>query len=815
MRRLLVALGAVAAVALLALLLWPTDDESVRPAAAPAAPPERETPEPPVVPAAPVARVEAPVRTSSLAFEPPVVPVATGELECNVVMADGARLDDECSLRVLLPTGAELASHGVRVPGAWRFTRLPTGVPLVVAASAKGCLSGLCCDVWLAKDGVLAKRIELVHAPTVTIEVTRGGRPVDTRDLRVELLSGERVVAEGSLADRGYAELRLSTFGEFRARVSSGGETLAAGVPLLVEPTTAAQRRTIDLPDTAAVEIQVVGSSGAPARGVAVYLLGEFPQRPPVWTNAEGVAAFRGVAYGMKLTAVARGDRGTFGSAVVTSDDPTHARIPLLLGQPTTLTGDVVDQGNAALRGATVEVIVRPGTDVVTARSDDAGLFETPALPGGIAEVLVHCEGYLDWRAPQAVEIRPGIGAKIRARMTPRPVGSVLVRVRDESGAPVAGAEVIADPSRARTTTDASGQCRFDRLDAGTQQTFFARRRGFGARAGALPSVRVPRDATASADIVLRAATWEQRDAGSLTATGLVLDQAGEAVFRARVTAGSDVGYTDAAGRFRLTGLTAIAAEPVEVRVAATSPMLEVLRVLLEPDDTGLADLGAVRLRMRPYARISVPNPEGTLTKTRGVVWPSGSTRLFWLSSNHADTLLGSRADAFQPIACVSYDGAWLHLPPADDWLTDGRGEVFVAFATPRGVFTTSSAWTLAPDAAPRVSLPAPPKAGRLSVADAKGRKTISLRQMECTSLFDPRSIHVPTGDAQPPVDPFAQLAPWRSFTISDRDLRDFASEVAPGRWRVSDGDRRDEVIDVGADRTQDPKEKPRPKPTK
>jgi hypothetical protein len=813
-KRLLVALAVLAVVALLALLLWPDDEESGRAAAPLPVAPARDLPEPPAE-TQPVARAEALPRTRHEAVAQPVVPVPSGVLTCEVTSADDGSLGSGCTLRVLLPTGGELASRLVSVPGTAQFTGLPTRVPLVVAVSARECLSGLCCDVLLASDLPSVKRIALIRAPTVEVELTSAGRWTDARGLRVELLSGEVVVGEGVVGGGDTARIELQTFGEFRARVSRDGQQLVAGAPVIVQPTAEVQRCTVDLPESGSVEIQVLAASGAPARGVPVWLLGEVPQRPPVTTNDEGVVVFRGVPRGMKLSAMARDNRNGFASAIVTTDEPTQARVPLLLGEPATLTGDVVDQGNAAIRGASVEVTVLPGPFSVRVQSDDAGLFATPPLPGGLAEVLVRCDGYVDWRAPQSVEIRPGVGARIRARMTPRPTGTVFVRVRDESGAPVADAEVTADPARARTTTDASGACRFDGLEAGSEQTFYARRRGYRSRAGALPSVRVPRDTGAGADIVLRAAKAEPLEAGPVTASGVVLDPAGEPVFAARVTAGATVAYTDAAGSFRLTALAATAAEPVDLRIAPPPSMLETLRVLLDPDESGLAELGTVRLRARPYAVLEIPPAERALTGVRWLASPPGSSRLFWLSSNHADTLLGRRTNAFVPFPCVSYDGAWMHLPPADDWLFDGRGEVFVGFASPRGLFTTTRVWTLAPDAAPRLALPRPPNGGRLPLSGVKyGREKIVFRQSECATLFDPRSIHVPTGDPQPPVDPFAPLVAWRTFSVDARDAREFASQAAPGQWRVT-SDGADTLIDVGADADGVVKESSRKKPGK
>jgi hypothetical protein len=796
-KRLLVTLGVVAAVALLALLLWPEPDEDTPPAPPAPAPGPLEEPAGPAA-EEPVARSVAEPAKGPAAVEPPVPPVAAGVLECEVASWDGRGVGDGCRLRVLLPTGAELDSRHVSVPGRCTFARLPTGVPLVVAVSAKECLSGLCCDVRLAKNVPGLKHIALLPSPEVRVVVTSNLGSVTWDDLRVELLAGEAVIAEGA-TDRGNGvTLRPPAFGEFRARVSARGETLLVGAPVVVEAVGDVQERTVDVPAAGTVEVRVSTASGAPARGVEVWLLGQWPDRPSVRADREGLAVFRGVPARMHLTAVARGGDGTFASAPVSTDDAAPPRIPLLLGGPATLTGDVVDQGNAALRGAVVEVIARPGGDVLTVRSDDAGLFETPPLAGGLAQVAVRCEGYLDWSSPQPVEIRPGVGARIRARMTPRPTGTVFVRVRDESGAAVAGAEVIAHPARARTTTDATGACRFDRLEAGSNQTFFARKKGYRSRAGALPSVRVPRDSAEYAGIVLRAANAEVPEGGPVSATGVVLGTSDEPLVAARVTAGAVVTFTDAQGRFRLGGLDATAADPVDLRIEPTAPsLLEPLRVLLDPDESGGADLGTVRLRSRPCAVLEIPAapdapPFGRRAKSyrRNSKQAAGDvarSRVFWFSSNHAETLRGAASSAFDPVACVSYDGTWMHLPPADDWATDGRGEVFVAFATMRGLFSTAASWTLAPDAAPVLSLPPPDGLAPLGGKLRSTRSGLTLRQIECATLFDPRSIHVPTGDPQAPIDPFARLAAWRTFTVGEDDWLDLSEGLAPGRWVIGD----------------------------
>ena len=613
----------------------------------------------PSVPAAapePAARTE-PEPVVAPAEEPPSAPPPAGVLECIVAETAAAKEartqgGGRCTLRVLLPTGVELATHDVAVPGKWRFEGLPTGVPLVVAVGGKGYLAGLCCDVRLAPDAPSAKRIDLLPAPTVRVSVTVGGKRSASSGLRVELRSGDVTVADAVAGGDDAVTMRPHTFGVLRARVSRGADVLVDGVAVPVDATSAVQDRTVDVRARGTVE------ASGPARGT--------------------------------------------------------------------------------------------------------GTADSGATPA------------------------------------PRPAGIVLVRVLDEKGEPVEDAEVFADTSRRRAKTGDSGTCRFEGLDAGTELTFFSRCRGFRSRAGALPSVRVPREGAAEVEIVLREETSGSDKNAPVTATGAVLDAAGEAVVAARVTASGKVAFTDAEGRFRLTGLAAGASDPTEVLITPMPSLLEPLRVLVDPDEKGLADAGTVKLRARPYAIFEVPPRDRAWTKARDTAWRSESVRCFFFSANHADALLGEAHGAFEPFACVSYDGTWMHLPPAGDWASDARGEVFAAYATPGGLFTTTSAWTLAPDAAPRVAMPPPAGPGPIG-ADAKklAGDTDCYRQFHCATLYEPRDANSPSGDAPPPVDPFAPLVAWRTFVWSPRDLAEFGWQTAPGRWRVTDGGGADRTFDV------------------
>jgi hypothetical protein len=244
----------------------------------------------------------------------------------------------------------------------------------------------------------------------------------------------------------------------------------------------------------------------------------------------------------------------------------------------------------------------------------------------------------------------------------------------------------------------------------------------------------------------------------------------------------------------------------VELRIAPLPSLLEPLRVLLEPDEKGIADAGTLRLHARPYVLIEVPPRDRSWTRVRDAGWRTGSARLFFLSTSHADSLLGVAHRAFEPFACVSYDGTWLHLPPADDWSTEPRGDVFAAFPTSSGLFTTTVDCTLAPDTAPRVALPPPQGTGRFGPDAAKlAGDSDCYRQIECATLFDPRPVRDAGGDPPRPVDPFASLSPWRTFVWTARDLSDFAWQAAPGRWVVTNGEGVDRTFELRPSAAEQP----------
>jgi len=705
---------------------------------------------------------------------------------------------------VLLPTGEALATSLVaKSDNFCRFTGLPTGLPLVVRVDAQGFLSGLCCDVVLSDATTVLKNVDLVPAPFVAVRVLSMPRAKRMKGVGVELLQHDDVLATGTTDGDGLALVRAPGVGQFRVRVAADGYPPPPESVVDVWPGDEIPEVEVEVRAGGGVEVVVVTANGVPAPGVEVWLVGDRATAPSVRTDRRGVAKFASVPASLELTAVARAEGGVARAKVVTQSDATQ-RVPLLLKAQAPLEGDVVDPGGGAVVNASVAVVVRPFTEPVTTRSDASGHFVTPPLPAGLAQVTVRREGFVEWTAERPVEIEPATGGRVKARLVRLPTGAVVVAVRDESGAPLVDVAVTLYPSETSATTAADGTCRIEGLPAGVEQSVVARRRGYRATRSASsppPVVRVQADVAQGAEVVLRS-VHDASPAGDVSATGLVLDPSSRPVVGAQVDAGAVRAFTADDGSFRLEGLARVkAGGALEIRVTPDRWMLEPFRCFVDVDPSGVAEFGTVRLRSRPYALLRLPPPTASsmprpntgksklrLAKASTRGGTPAATPTFWLSYNHDDELLGRRTRRFEAFACVSYDGAWLHLPPADDWKRDGRGEVFVAAPTPRGLLSGRATWTQTADAAAALRLAFESRPGAFTVfwsADKGTEGKAVFRQIACASLFDPRSIHVPTGDEQRPVDPFASLVACRSFAVDDLRVGATVEGLAPGRWRV------------------------------
>jgi hypothetical protein len=606
-------------------------------------------------------------------------------------------------------------------------------------------------------------------------------RPEEPRAFKVSIQRGDSVLATGeSSAVKGGGGTVTWAFvpaiGSMRVVVYDDDNRRVADVPFSAWPSAEPVVKTIYVGEPNSVLVFVSDAAGSDATGATVWLTSDYDSPRSAIVDKRGKAVFEALTAGRVYEISTRASDGSVARTQFMTSGDEQRKVALTLGKPGTLVGDVVDEGNSAVVGARVEVSVVAFSTPYKAQSDATGAFSVGTLPAGLAQVVVRAEGFLDWRPDEPVLLVPQKDVRIRARLRRVPQGAVVVTVRDEDGKPVAGAAVDVLPARRTARTAADGTCRIDGLPANTDQFAFAKKRGWRTRTEAQwnPAVvTVQTDMAVATEIVLRTAGADVKR-GPASLKGVVLDPSGAPVIGARVECASSFAFTTLDGSFRLDGLPpATRVDPVEFRVLPGPGLVQPLSVFVDLDATDVVDFGVVRLRARPVARIVAPRAAGSASPFAA----------FWLSTNHGESLLGASTGRFEPLACVSYDGTWLHLPPADDWRLDGRGEVFVAQPTAHGLRTATSSWTLAPDAAPRLepAFVGEPQTVVVSV-DGRDRDLVLLTQKTCATLFDPRSIHVPTGNPQPPVDPFASLVAERSIELGEKGggtLRD----VAPGTW--------------------------------
>jgi len=798
-RRLVPAIALLVATILVVATAWfvvgsetapPADQATDDAPAPPQAPPPHVDP-PAVVPT----RAKSTRETPRAATPQPTAP--TGRLE--VRFRYRAELDDlPATATLFFPTGEEIATEtAANDVKHCTFERAPAGVPLVLRVSAPRFLTGLCCDVVVPADEALTKSVSLIEAPVVRARVLDASSRRPIGDVRVDLVQRGELVAGGWTKDDGIVAFRVPTVGKFRVRLSSAGYATPPESALDVR----AGDEVVDFESTmsagGSVEIAVATPDGKPARGAEVWLVGDISAPLKAIADARGVATFAGLSPGLELTAVARAKDLGARAAVRTRDDATQ-RVPLVLKTPAPLAGFITDVGGATLAGATIEVIVHPYDEPIVVRSDAAGHFATPPLPAGLADVTVRRDGFIDGSPEQPVVIEPVVGGFLTMRLLAAPTGAVVVAVRDAAGGPLKDAAVTLFPSHKTGVTAADGLCRIDGLPAGADQSIVARMRGYRAARPASaspPVVRVVQDVATSAEIALSSVAGPP-PVGGASATGVVLDSDGRPVVAARVVVGAASTRTDVDGTFHLDSIARPKdAGAVAIRVVPGPGLLEPFECFVDVDPSGVAALGTVRLRSRPYARLRLPSEtvetsslKREKSKSMRRVRPGVETR--WLAFDHDDELLGVRTRRFEPIAFVSYDRTWLHLPPADDWKRVGRGEVFIATATPRGLLTGRATWTQTADARAGLTLSYEPT-GKLvvfSTSKELAGRSATFTQLACASLFDPRSVRVPSGETPLPVDPFASLADCRSFTIENFHSGDAVAYVAPGRWRIDVG---------------------------
>lgn len=267
-------------------------------------------------------------------------------------------------------------------------------------------------------------------------EARRGGRPVAGVQVGV-VVDGVAITAVTG-ADGRY-ELRDLPPGEHRvaARYSTFPTVRAKNVARLVEGGEATVD--VDLPQGRTIRGVVTGSDGQPVEGALVLLRGE--QGNPVMTDSNGAfeveAPNRDVALvvgqfdraARRVIDVAAGQERVDVRIEAVRTGAVFAR---LLGLP----------GRKPLPGVLVRFLREEGEAAIPSRwfDLDAGALRNPLFPAGRSRVVFWAEGY----APASREVEVGAGKEIDlGDIALEPGCELRGFVRDEAGAPVAGAEAF------------------------------------------------------------------------------------------------------------------------------------------------------------------------------------------------------------------------------------------------------------------------------------------------------------------------------------------------------------------------------------
>jgi Carboxypeptidase regulatory-like domain len=158
------------------------------------------------------------------------------------------------------------------------------------------------------------------------------------------------------------------------------------------------------------------------AAAVVVLILEDRPSSPDAIT---GGAAAVGLQEGGEAPPSAPSSRAA----------PPPIRPTSLVAGTGSVAGTVVDDANAPIPGATVEV-----AGASELRTDSLGGFLATHLEGPTCDLFVEAPGFA-WRALRAVRVEPGRVVETRIALEPRP--DWLGRAVDDADQPVGGADVV------------------------------------------------------------------------------------------------------------------------------------------------------------------------------------------------------------------------------------------------------------------------------------------------------------------------------------------------------------------------------------
>jgi len=185
-------------------------------------------------------------------------------------------------------------------------------------------------------------------------------------------------------------------------------------------------------------------------------------------------------------------------------------------------------------------------------------------------------------------------------------------------------------------------------------------------------------------------------------------------------------------------------------------------------------DVGVLTLPMRSHLLMG---HQGTTTDpSRGPV--------FTYLSTLPDRFLGHATDAVELVDAITYDGTWIHLPPAS-LSHDARAQVCAAVGSPRGVTASARLWTPATHRRDRFRFLLKQSGDvnlRVLLPKKSFRGTLQFRQ---THVAVPPRFREAALTARPGVDVPALLAGGAAYDLRVDRQTSQLKNLARGRYSV------------------------------
>lgn len=573
---------------------------------------------------------------------------------------------------LFLPSGELVERTSTDPRGDYTFPHVPVGIPLVLRLSAKGYSTGFACALAAVADRTSRKDAALVPGAFVRVHVTSVRWLEDVRYAEVEL-DGPEGVLRGETDAVGAVEFRAPVRGEYRLRIRCAG--FATRPPETI-------RLPMDAPDVAlertlseggGLAVTVVGADGRSVAGAQVRAVNEGETSETVETDAEGRALLRNLDPTGVWTVIAATPSGSVAWAFAQVKDGLVEDVRARLLPSGTLEGTVTDALRRPVKGARVR-FAPLGRDAVAPQpiaTDAEGRFRIDSVPiGTYAVTAAHAPGSA---ASEEARVRIGQGSTHEVRLVLPAEPRVPVRgfVVTPTGDPVSGVQVLThDGDGAMATTRHDGGFTLGsfepetpvRLASATEGLDFVALDGRGAVFGVASGdvvqtvtvLAIRTDAPPVATVRTRRST-PATGRPTVEVLGSVRDERERPLPGARVSYRGRTTMTASDGSFRLSRVRAPDEAVVDDLIVFPAWRMHqpaAIRVELAPDDARI-ELPPVYVSLRPYLLLT------------HVAAAEESGRPLLLLCSLPDEFLGARRAPGTRIEAVTYDGAWIHLPPA------------------------------------------------------------------------------------------------------------------------------------------------------